>query len=224
MHGDCHAQRAVKVALMPLVLPIGLHAHVAHVVVIWRLKETPVMLPMIDPDSLLSQAVPAKDLPAISGAGVYAICLTEPDGLAPITTGRYGLLYVGMTEQGLDARNHFHHEHSGFSTFRRSLGAILKSKLSLTAFPRSSGASDSNIKNYRFSDQGEKALSEWMNSHLVIGQTALAGDITAQEKELITLLEPPLNLTGWANPQRTLIKRLRAECAEEARRHRAQTG
>lgn len=179
---------------------------------------------MIDPDSLLSQAVPAEDLPAISGAGVYAICLTDLDGLAPIDTGRNGLLYVGMTKEGLDARNHFHHEHSGFSTFRRSLGAILKSKLSLTAFPRSSGASDSNNRNYRFSDQGEKALSEWMNANLRIGQTALASDIAAQEKELITLLEPPLNLTGWANPQRTLIKRLRAECAEEARRHRAETG
>jgi len=113
----------------------------------------------IDPDIFLEMAVRASDLPAISGPGVYGICLSNPDRLPPIAAGKYGLLYVGMTEQGLDARNHFAHSHSGFSTFRRSLGAILKSDLDLTAFPRSSGTSKSNVTNYRFSDVGEQALT-----------------------------------------------------------------
>jgi len=62
-----------------------------------------------------------------------------------------------------------------------------------------------------------------MHDHLRIAQAALAGDVAAQEKELIALMEPPLNLTGWPNPQRALIKRLRAECVDEATRNRART-
>ena len=184
--------------------------------------------PSIDPDGFLAKAVRASELPAISGSGVYGICLTNPGSLPPISAGKNGLLYVGMTEQGLDARNHFTHTNSGFSTFRRSLGAILKTKLALNACPRSAGASRSNVVNYRFSDVGEQALTRWMYDHLSIAQAALTGDVAGKEKELIALMEPPLNLTGWPNPQRALIKRLRAECVDEAQLvgdlHRRQSG
>lgn len=175
----------------------------------------------IDPELLLEQVVDPADLPSVAGAGIYAICLTDPDRLPLITAGKRGLLYVGMTEQGFDARNHFTHQHSGFSTFRRSIGAILKGKLGLTAIPRSGGASQTNVRNYRFTDDGEQALTRWMNANLRIAQMALPCDIASQEKQLISLLEPPLNLTGWSNPQAGLIKRMRAGCVDEAGRGRA---
>lgn len=169
---------------------------------------------------LVGLAGQASDLPTIQGAGVYGIFLREGSSLAEITPGDGGVLYIGMTDQGLDARNHFHHAHSGFSTLRRSLGAILKPVLNLTARPRSSGTSKTNVRNYRFSDEGEHALTSWMHAHLKVGQVALDGDVRAYEAYLISALEPPLNLTGWNNPQRAWIKRLRAACVEEAEQNR----
>lgn len=175
---------------------------------------------IIDPNDLLATTVHSSVLPAITGAGVYAICAIAPDTLSPVIVGKRGLLYVGMTEQGLEARNHFRHENSGFSTFRRSLGALLKSQLGLTAIPRSNGISKSNVTNYRFTADGESRLTLWMVENLSIGQLALAESVALHEKDLIALMEPPLNLTGWNNPQRRIMKRLRAECAEEAARNR----
>lgn len=98
------------------------------------------------------------------------LAVGSPGRLSEAVTDRRGLLYVGMTDQGLDARNHFQHLHSGFSTLRRSLGALLKEALRLRAIPRGSGSIKSNVRNYRFTDEGERALSDWMNRHLLLSQ------------------------------------------------------
>lgn len=170
-------------------------------------------------DMLIASAVRPSELPICSSRGIYAIWLIDADDLPPIAVGTNRLLYVGMTEHGLDARNHFHHDHSGFSTLRRSLGAVLKEELGLKALPRGPGASKSNVRNYRFDDDGERALTRWMNGALNVSQVALDIDVAVLEKELIRSMEPPLNLTGWPNPQRALLKKLRASCKEEAARH-----
>lgn len=120
-----------------------------------------------------------------------------------------------MTTQSLDARDHFRHKHSGFSTLRRSLGAILKNELSLSAIPRSPGPSRSNLNCYRFAGDGETRLSAWMEDNLVGAQEVLDRELATREQQLIAFIEPPLNLTGWSNPQRRLIKGLRAECVRE---------
>ena len=65
-------------------------------------------------------------MPRVDGAGIYAFFLTDPALLHGIHIETSGPLYLGKTESSLDARNHFTHKHSGFSTLRRSLGAILK--------------------------------------------------------------------------------------------------
>lgn len=175
-------------------------------------------LAKFDVDGFLVAAVPPAHAAAINVPGIYAIRLASPDDLPSIVPGRGGLLYVGMTDAALEARSHFVHRHSGFSTFRRSLGALLKDDLGLRATPRAAGPSLTNSRNYRFADPGEQALSEWMNGHLLLAQAAVHEGLDKLEKDLIALLEPPLNLTGWPNPQRPMLKALRAACAEEARR------
>ena len=118
-----------------------------------------------------------------------------------------------MTDQCLSVRNHFAHRHSGTSTFRRSLGAILRSRLSLRAIPRSPG---SKPHHYRFTDDGEQRLTAWMGEYLQVRQRAVPVDSRALEKRLIAALCPALNLNDWPNPQRALMRELRSACAIEA--------
>jgi hypothetical protein len=174
----------------------------------------------IDAAALLSRASTPSVVAAIHEPGIYAISLAPSSVLSGIIAGKDGVLYIGMTSATLDARSHFRHSHSGFSTFRRSLGALLKDELDLTAIPRGAGASASNFRNYRFSDFGEQALTNWMNRNLLMAQAAVAANVAELEMRLIAELKPPLNLTGWPNPQRTALKTLRAKCADEARRQR----
>src|SRR4051812_3174643 len=74
-----------------------------------------------------------NERPSADGPGVYANFLTQADALAPIRTELSEAIYVGMTDGSLDARCHFDHPHSGTSTLRRSIGAILKGPLALCA-------------------------------------------------------------------------------------------
>ena len=174
----------------------------------------------IEVAALHSRACTPSLVAAINQPGIYAISLAPSSVLPGIMAGKDGLLYIGMTSATLDARSHFRHSHSGFSTFRRSLGALLKDELGLTAIPRGAGASASNFRNYRFSDIGEQALTGWMNRNLLMAQAAVAANVAELEMRLIAELKPPLNLTGWSNPQRATLKTLRAQCADEARRQR----
>lgn len=159
----------------------------------------------------------AADIPATSDLGVYALYLSDPLALDTIEVDTSGLLYIGMTEDSLEVRNHFGHKDSAFSSPRRSLGAILKKELKLIAVPRGLGRSEKDMTHFRFADGGEKELTKWMVKHLEYGFSLLEHGIADVERELIECLRPPLNLDIWDNPQRKAIKRLRKECADEAR-------
>jgi hypothetical protein len=50
---------------------------------------------------------------------------------------------------------------------------------------------------------------------------AIDENVEEVEADLITSLEPPLNLKGWKNPQKPLIQELRRACVEEARGQRS---
>ena len=130
--------------------------------------------------------------------------------------GIEGLLYVG-TSKNLRTRDHRALEHSGFSTLRRSLGALLKVELQLVAGPRAAGPSATNKRNYRFLGTGEKELALWMRQHLLYASFALPlAEATSIEAGLIRLLCPTLNLNGWTNPQASEIKTLSNRCVLEA--------
>jgi hypothetical protein len=156
------------------------------------------------------------ELPQADGPGVYAYFLLDRNALPPIQIDPSGILYVGMTESSLDTRCHFTHSHSGFSTFRRSLGVILKQALDLKAFPRSSGSSPTNTRNFRFDPDGEARLTDWMRQNLLYGHVPLNGEVEQTEAALIQALCPPLNLKGWKNPQKPLVQQFRRACVAEA--------
>ena len=70
-----------------------------------------------------------EEIPAVAGSGVYALFAQEADCLLPeIVLEEDGLLYMGMSCDLRD-RDHFLAQHSGFSSPRRSLGAILSARL-----------------------------------------------------------------------------------------------
>jgi hypothetical protein len=168
-------------------------------------------------DRLLRPRRLAMSSSAPNQPGVYAVFARFLNCLADIELPQTGIIYIGLATD-LATRDHFGAEHSGFSTLRRSLGAILKNLLGLTAIARAPGLSRTNVRNYRFRDADERRLSEWMARNLDLRVCPYdGGDLLAQEKSLIAVTQPPLNLTGWANPQRGKIKALRGQCVSEAK-------
>jgi hypothetical protein len=153
---------------------------------------------------------------------VYAIFIDDPAELPTLTiplepNHSDGLIYIGMTHS---VRDHFDCRSSGFSTLRRSLGALLKKKLALRATYRGRGNSEADFTNYRFEEDSEAVLTRWMKAHLCISFVALSEgrELTEdQEEQLIEKLNPPLNLTHSTSPDVKAIKALRAVCAKEAR-------
>jgi hypothetical protein len=173
---------------------------------------------------LLESRFLATGVPAVAGAGVYAFFLKTTGALPGLSLEPSGLLYVGMTESSFEARNHFEHRHSGFSTLRRTLGALLKTSLRLRPIPRGDGRLLSNVRHYRFTDEDELRLTEWMQTHLTCGFAAIGEGIRAVERSLIVELRPPLNLVGWPNPQRRSLHAAKDACRQEAECAIAETG
>src|SRR5271170_1929998 len=169
---------------------------------------------------LLGRKLRAANLPPIA-SGIYALFLEKHDKLPMLSSRADGLLYIGMTTDDSGARNHFEVASSGFSSPRRSLGALLKGDLQLTAIPRSNGATRTNWTNYRFSDEGEARLTRWMTKHLRANHVPIAaGKTTIEhiEKHLIRDLTPALNLRGVPkSANRHKIEEMRRLCREEAK-------
>src|SRR6266436_6152859 len=80
-------------------------------------------------------------LVAPASGGVYAIFLRSPGLLAPFVEGDDGLIYIGSSSNLADREfeQHFSSKSTGFSTLRRSVGALLRSVLVLKAIPRAPG-------------------------------------------------------------------------------------
>jgi hypothetical protein len=175
-------------------------------------------------DTLLGQRFHSTDIPRMDAPGVYALFIADPAALPMLAVPPSRLLYVGMTESSLEVRDHFKHRHSGFSTLRRSLGALLKDQLHLQAIPRAPGPSETNTRNYRFPEAGEQRLTAWMEGNLRCSLACVSGDLRSIEQRLIAELEPPLNLTDWSNPQREHLKQLRAICRREAHSNAGTSG
>lgn len=159
----------------------------------------------------------------IVSSGVYALFVDDPKVFSALTVDKDQPLYIGMTADDTGARNHFNPpaQHSGFSSPRRSIGAILKQELKLHACRRANGRSPTNWRNFRFSDKGEERLTRWMKRHLRMNlvpiPTGGKAKIEKIEQRLIAKLKPPLNLKGWRNAQAPTVKALRKTCSDEAR-------
>lgn len=168
-------------------------------------------------ETLRATAAPLAEVHVTRNPGVYA--WFHPAALPSLSNQGADPVYVGITSNLAQREfdTHFRSGQTGFSTLRRSLGALLKDELSLSPQPRGAGSSDSNYRCYRFDEAGEARLTAWMHEHLWVGAHKWP-EPAAIEKELIGLAQPPLNLTGWRNPYAAAIKALRKACVEEARR------
>jgi hypothetical protein len=171
---------------------------------------------------VLAQLVAARRRPEAVGApstpGVYAIFLRRQGTLASIVPSVDGIVYIGRSSNlaQRELGTHFQTGQSGFSTVRRSLGAMLLDELDLKPRPRGNGASENNYLCYRFDDAGEQRLSDWMheNLDLAVHSVANPGQL---ERELVVTAQPPLNLTHWSNPDAASIKAARKACVAAAR-------
>ena len=156
------------------------------------------------------------NIPDRAEPGVYAIFARERDCLPSISIPPSELVYIGLSGD-LAQRNHFKAKDSGFHSPRRSFGAILRGQLRLKVTPRGTGRSKSNYEKFRFTDEGEVRLTDWMRDNLDYAIHPYSGDIDDLETKLIRENEPPINLTKWPNPQKRHIQALRKACVEEAK-------
>ena len=160
-----------------------------------------------------SVAIPSK-------SGLYAIYLKEsfPNGHPPLPDGFHyagALLYIGKTIN-LEERitGYFAKEYSGFSSVKRSIGALLKDKLNLTAIPRKDG----NTSEHCFTLDGERDLNNWMQ-HCLKYQWIEEEYPKGAEEKLIAHCTPLLNIDGNRNqPLVPRLRKLRDICKEEAKR------
>jgi len=155
--------------------------------------------------------------------GMYAVFVTRKTDLGDIPAPAGKVIYIGITKSDLHERlldTHLNSKKTGRSTLRCSLGAILKTRLRLTARPRGEGKRENDFRHYCFQDDGEDRLTEWMSNNLKIGVLPLAAEKLGEvEKTLIPRERPVLNLKGNKdNPYRERIAELRKKCSDEARR------
>jgi hypothetical protein len=129
------------------------------------------------------------------GTGLYLICIKDLNSLPSIMKnldfvpfeGHY-ILYIGISRtQGLryrDYRNHFRGSARN-STLRKSLGVLL-------------GLQKYYYKNkkYRFIEEHEKILTNWMKENLILYYYLTTELIDETERYLIKQISPPLNIKG----------------------------
>jgi hypothetical protein len=148
-----------------------------------------------------------------SSPGLYKVFLADAEALAdtPLSYLQTGaLLYLGRAKRSLrgrDVRQHLASGKTGRSTLRRSLGAVLRSKLGLQAGPRDDGS----ICNYCFIPEGEECLTTWMHHHLQVSWSECSSGAEAEEKEpaLIASLSPALNIDHRPDcEEKALVKQL----------------
>lgn len=114
---------------------------------------------------------------------------------------------------------------TGWSTLRRSIGAILKEDLKLKAIKRDKNSVKLRADKYKFSDEGEDKLSEWMLSNLEMGYWYTKShlsreDLRSEEEKLILELKPTLDLdqrTKKYNPLANELDKLRKICKNEVK-------
>lgn len=166
-----------------------------------------------------------NNLPAEQG--IYAFYIDKTTDL-----GKFGkpgqLIYVGLSAKSLNSRDietHLESGQTGWSTLRRSIGAILKSKLKLTAQKRDLNPVKLRADKYKFDDKGEIKLTKWMMNNLKMGYWSASKPLKKEklmdeEEKLIIKLKPTLDLdkrTKMLNPLAKDLDELREICRQEVK-------
>tara|TARA_B100000965_G_scaffold396603_1_gene411784 strand:- start:2643 stop:3299 length:657 start_codon:yes stop_codon:yes gene_type:complete len=190
------------------------------------------------------------DIPA--QPGIYFFKLSKNSKFESFENDRNDrILYIGKHEKSIRTRLFENHLNDGskmskynFSTFRRSVGAILKNKLDLNSSPRISRETGkiNSYSIYSFSKLkkiGEKdkfylydfenfdcetKLNEWITSNLEFSfltkdELSIQNDLKDIEFKIRNLFKPCLNCNfdDDYNIYRDEIKRMRKVCNNEAR-------
>ncbi len=169
--------------------------------------------------SLCNQKCSIYKLKTSSHSGIYLIFHKNIQEIIGEDSNEYNIVYVGKTKNfsQREYETHFNSGGSGFSTLRRTIGAVLKEEFKLKAIPRSAGDSETNWRNYKFNFDGEEKITKWMKENLLISVLE-TNDIDSVETKFIEFVKPIFNLTGWNNPYAKDIKAKRKICAEEAKK------
>lgn len=161
-----------------------------------------------------------------SVAGIYAFFLADNSNLHDF--GKVGqIIYIGIAKDSLHKRDfnqHFKTGKTGSSTVRRSVGAILKKKLNLTAIPRGEKHDKRRYRYYKFVE--EQILTDWLNKNIKIGywipeQTITYKELRNIEKQITIELKPTLDLdnrTRKFNPFANKLNSFKEVCIEEAKK------
>jgi hypothetical protein len=161
--------------------------------------------------------------------GIYAFFLNKSN--TPKSFGSVNqVVYVGLSEKSLNSRDTKTHMASGltgWSSLRRSLGAILIVQLNLSPQKRDKNSFKLRADKYKFDEEGEERLTEWMRENLTMGYWTSEYPLTKehlrkQEEKVIIQLKPTLDLdkrTKKFNPFAEKLDRLREECRNEVKRN-----
>jgi hypothetical protein len=160
--------------------------------------------------------------------GIYGFVLVGDNDLGDF--GKRGtIVYIGIAKESLrerDLNQHVKSGQTGRSTLRRSIGAILKKTLKLTAIPRGQKSDSKRFLNYRFMQEHESRLTDWMINNLGVGFWTAPENLTYKElrefeKQITIELRPTLDLdarTKKYNPLGQRLSDLRQICVNESKR------
>lgn len=175
-------------------------------------RATEEMISRLEP--LNDEAVKSLD----SQKGVYIVTYEGNElGYGLFSGDAPKVIYVGISKD--NSSRHFISGHTGTSTMRRSLGALLQIRLGLVPVPRSSDPADSDrYNNYAFDEESETKLTVWMKENLKVALlTADKEIITDLQRGLIEYNIPIFNFQNNPNNKYGAeIKVYRKKCAEEA--------
>ena len=156
--------------------------------------------------------------------GIYLITYAgnELGGRIFSTNDTPQVIFVGSCKP--ESSRHFKCGTTGTSTIRRSLAALLASRLDLVPIPRSSDINDNDrYDNYTLTAEGEEKLTAWMKDNFKVAYYEVPADqVEAMKLALVGYAVPMFNFQH--NPENKYgaeIKIARKRLAAEAKKNEA---
>lgn len=153
----------------------------------------------------------ALDLP--KRPGLYRVWLGPAPADSVLGLAPGALLYVG---RGRRVRTrvaaHVNTDKTSGCTFRRTLGAVLREPLALTAYTGESG--DPHL--YCFDTTGEMRLTQWIHAHARVS-VEVSPEAFASELAVLARERPPLNLKDVTHTFTDTVTALKNRCIDDAR-------
>ena len=163
-----------------------------------------------------AESMRTAEMPEVPGCYILVAERRAMNEMGLECPSEHAALYVGKAKNSILRRvagSHLRAARSGSSTFRRSVGALLRERLALLPRPRSDNPRDGKrFVNYKFDSASEKAVSNWIDQNIRIVSVQHENP-RSFEVRCIRELCPPLNLMDWPNPYRAMVTSARKQCA-----------